>query len=602
MTAGGAALGLVAGGLLWRTTVPPAPATHVRIGVAPSDGVSSGGVHPLVVLPAGGARTAISWSPDGRVLAFIGATGRLRQVYLRDLASDEARAVAGTDGAAALAFSPDGEELAFWSEGALRRVKTTGGPVARICDAGTVNGLSWGDGGIVFGQSPWLFEVSPSGGKPRQITNPPELLRHGTPSLLPGGAALLYTEYERQWTSGDERVMALPLDPPGEPKLLLREAADARYLPSGHLAFLRQGTLFVVPFDARALELRGEPVAVVKEVSQAVSAWDSDDLTLEGQYAVSPQGHLAFVSSPLTAYPDRELVTIDRQGRIAPLGAPPRGYRNHVEVSPDGTRIAVSVQTSRDVRPFLYDLRRGSLSRIAESVEGEVVVAAWSRDDRIAVQIVDGGRVTAAIVRPELESPAAPVSGSAEYWASSWSPDGRLVGMKGGHLWVFSPGALDPPRSELFTSQALELQPAWSPDGRWLAYSSNVTGRTEVYVRPMSGPGEAVTVSAGGGSSPAWNPNGRELFFIESSQEQARMMSVDLRVPSRPARPVPLFAFPHDRLFLGVGVLTPYAVAPDGRHFYAVRQPSPWRAPVAEIHLILNWSNHLQQKAARSGR
>jgi serine/threonine-protein kinase len=598
----GAALGLAVGAALWQRAVPPAPVTHARLSPAPAAGVSSGGVHPLVVLPAGGARTAMAWSQDGRSLAFIGTTGQARQVYLRDLASDEARAVAGTEGATALAFSPGGDELAFWSAGALRRVKTSGGPVTSICNVGTLNGLSWAGTRIVFGQSPWLFEVSPSGGQPRAVTNPPELVRHGTPWLLPGGAALLYTEYERQWTSGDERVMALPLDPPGEPTLLLREAADARYLQSGHLAFLRQGTLFVVPFDARALELRGEPVAVVKDVSQAVSAWDSDDLTLEGQYAVSPRGDLAFISSPLTTYPDRELVTIDRQGRIAPLGAPPRGYRNHVELSPDGTRIAVSVQTSRDVRPFVYDVRRGSLSRIAESVRGEVVVAAWSRDDRIAVQVVDGGRITAAVVRPELESPAAPVSGSAEYWASSWSPDGRLVGMKGGHLWVYSPGASDPPRSELFTSQAIELQPMWSPDGRWLAYSSNATGRSEVYVRPMSGSGEAVTVSADGGSSPAWNPNGRELFFVESSQGHARMMSVDVSTPRAPARPAPLFTFPHDRLFLGASVLTPYAVAPDGRRFYAVRQPAPLRAPVAEIQLILSWFDELRLKTSRSGR
>ena len=118
-----------------------------------------------------------------------------------------------------------------------------GGPASKICDVPTLNGLAWGGTRIVFGFSPLLFEVAPAGGVPRQVTHAAELVRHGAPSLLPGGHTLLYTEYERQWTSGDERVIALPLDPPGEPRLLLREAAAARYLPTGHLVFLRQGTL-----------------------------------------------------------------------------------------------------------------------------------------------------------------------------------------------------------------------------------------------------------------------------------------------------------------------------------------------------------------------
>jgi serine/threonine-protein kinase len=571
------------------------------LSVRPAEVVDSWGVHRAVVLPPGGARTALAWSPDGSTLAFIGSAAGVRRIYLRELAAEEARPLAGTEGAGALAFSPAGDELAFWSDGALRKIKAAGGPPSKICDARTLNGLAWGETRIVFGFSPLLFEVAPAGGVPRQLTHAAELVRHGAPSLLPGGRTLLYTEYERQWTSGDERVMLLPLDPPGEPRLLLRDAAAAQYLPTGHLAFLRQGTLFVVPFDVDALALRGDPVAVVKDVAQSVAAWDSDDLTLEGHYAVSSRGALAYLASPLTAFPDRELVRIGRDGLLSPVGAPLRGYRNHVELAPDGQRLAVSVQTSRDVLPFIYDLRRGSLSRIAGALKGEVVVAAWSSDDRIAVQVIDGGRITAAVVRPELESPAAPVSGSAEFWAGSWSPDGRLAGMKGGHLWVFTPGGLEPPRSELFTSAATELQPAWSPDGRWLAYASNAAGRSEVYVRPMWTDGEAVTVSVGGGSSPAWNPNGRELFFVESTQAQERMMSVDVTDPRAPARPVPLFAYPDDRLFLGAGVLTPYAVSHDGRHFYAVRQPAPLRAPVAEIHLILNWFGELRLKAAGPG-
>ena len=458
-----------------------------------------------------------------------------------------------------------------------------------LCDAGTVNGIAFGAARIVFVEAPLLFEISPAGGERRQLTQWRELVRHSTPALVPGDKALLYTEHERQWTSGDERVMLLPLAPGAAPRVLIRQAADARYLPTGHLAFLRQGTLFVVPFDARTLELRGDPVAVVKDVSQSVVAWDSDDLTLAGQFAISPQGALAYVRSSLPAYPDRELISIDRTGRITPIAAPAKGYRNHVELSPDGSRLAVSVQSGSDIHVFAWDLRRGSISRLAESLRGEVIVSAWSRDDRIAVQVVDAGKITAAIVGPDAASEARPVADSNGFWASSWSPEGRLIGMKDGHLWLYTPDDAGTRPSALVPTTASETQPMWSPDGRWVAYTSDTTGRLEVHMRPFPGPGEAITVSTGGGSSPAWNENGRELFYVESGPVRGRMMSVDVSAPGHPGSPRELFSIPDGELSLGPGVLTPYAVAPDGHRFYAVRQPRKTVTPVVDVNIVLGW-------------
>jgi hypothetical protein len=592
----GLAAGLAIGFALWRGSSPAAPVTYVRLDVGPAEELNAGGAHPSVVLAAGGARTALAWFPDGRTLAFIGTQGGVRQIFLRDLGSRAARPVAGTEGALALAVSPNGEEIAFWADAALRKVRVAGGPVAKLADGGIVQGISWGATRIVFGLAPWLVEVSPAGGETRDVTSPPELVRHSTPCLLPGDTALLFTEYEKQWTSGDERVMVLPLQPGAKPRVLLPHAADARYLPTGHLAFLRQGTLFVVPFDATTLELRGDPVAVLQDVAQSVVAWDSDDLTLAGHFAISPQGTLAYVSRPLAAYQDRELVAIDRQGHVAPLGAPAKGYRNHVELSPDGTRIAVSVQTPTDIRAFTYDLRRRSLSRIADSLGGEIIVAAWSRDDRIAVQAVDAGKITAAVVRPDATSPAVPVADSTGFWASSWSPDGRLVGMKQGRFWLYAPGARDVPPVAPFTSKAVETQPVWSPDGRWLAYTSDATGRLEVYLRPFPGADAAIMASTNGGSSPAWNPDGRELFYVEPGPQGDRMMAVGFDAAARPGTPVPLFVVPRGELLLGPALLTPYAVAPDGQRFYAVKHPVRTSAPVSEVQLVLNWFEDLRSK------
>ncbi len=140
------------------------PVTHARIGVEPATELNAGGMHPSVVLPAGGAGTALAWLPSGRTLAFIGAVDGVRQLYLRDLASDEARPVAGTEGARAFAVSPDGADVAFWADGAIRKVKISGGPPAKLCEAGVVNGITWGESRIVFVEAPLLAEVSPAGG------------------------------------------------------------------------------------------------------------------------------------------------------------------------------------------------------------------------------------------------------------------------------------------------------------------------------------------------------------------------------------------------------------------------------------------------------
>lgn len=589
MVLGALLTGVLIGVVAWRTSPEAAPVAHAHIDASPADGVSAGGIHPSVVLPAGGARTAIAWAPDGRSLAFIGAQDGIRRIFVRDLAADTARPLTGTEGAIAFAFSPSGADIAFWSHDAIRTVKVAGGPVVTICEAKDVNGMSFGATRILFSQgSLWSIELS-AGGDRRQLTSPPELIRHANPFLLPGENAMLYTEYQKQWTSGDERVMVQSLAPDAVPKLLLPRAADARYLPTGHLAFLRQGTLFVVPFDLKALEIRGDPVAVVKDVSQASAAWDSSDLTLAGQFALSPQGALAYVPSVAAVSPDRELVSVDRQGHVTRLSAPAKGYRNHVALSPSGDRLAVSVQTAADIQLFAFDIARGTLSRVADSLKGEVNLATWSRHDDIAVQVINDGKVFAAIVRPDVEASPRTINDSTEFWASSLTADGRLIGMSGGDLWIY-PVPPSTARPMPFTKTfATETQPMWSPDGRSVAYASDATGRSEVYVRSVAGNGEAVMVSIEGGNAPAWSPDGHELFYVAPFGDQVRMMASVVRAPMTFGKPAPLFAFKPGELFLGTSILTPYAVGAGGQRFYGVRQMASASRPVHEINVVFNW-------------
>ena len=594
----GLAVGIAIGIPMFSRSSQAPVVTHARLDVSPAEELNAAGVHPAVVLPVAGANTAMAWSPNGQTLAFIGVRSGEQQIFLRDLASDVARPLAGTEGARTLTFSPTGEELAYFANGAISKVSIAGGPPVKICSAPFANGITWGPTRIIYTEG-GLMNVPLDGGEKQRMFGARELIRQSTPWLLPGDTALLYTESQKQWTSGDEGVMALSLAPGASPKLLIPQAADARYLSSGHLAFLRQGTLFVVPFDARALELRGEPVAVLKDVAQAVVAWDSDDLTLAGQFAISPSGALAYVSSPLTSYQPRELVAIDRAGHVTSVGAPAANYRNHVDLSPDGGRIGVSVQSTAGIQLFAFDLARHNLSRLADLLAGEVMLGAWSRSDRIAVGVVDGGKITAAIVRPDSTAPV-PIDNSTGFWPSSLTPEGLLVGMYFDGLWVYDTTKPGSHASQVVKapSDKTATQPMWSPDGHWLAYTSNTTGRNEVYVRPYPGPSEATMVSTEGGMSPAWNPNGRELFYIEpvNNQETDHMMAVTWTTSGRPGKPSALFPFSRRELFFRTSLLTPYAVSHDGQRFYAVRIPPRTGPGVTSISLVLNWSEELKTK------
>ena len=594
--AAGVALGVAIGAIVMKPVPTIPPATFARLDVNPAAELTSGGIHPSVVLPPGGAHTAMAWSPDGRTLAFIGQRDGVRQIYLRELGRDSARALAGTEGAQMLAFSPDGEQVAFWNRNVIRRVRVTGGPVVAVsASTSGTGGMAWGDSGLVVAGGA-LFKVSLEGGAVTPLSVSNQLIRLASPSFLPGERALIYTQHERQWTSGDERVMVLPLEGGAPARQLLANASHPRYLSTGHIAFMRQGALYVVPFDLSSLEVRGDPVPVLKDVAQSVVAWDSDDLTLAGQFAVSQQGTLAYVSSPLPSYPDREIVTVDRHGKITPVGAPIRGYRHHLKLSPDATKLAVSIQTTTDIHVYQYDLVRGSLSRIAESIKGEVVLGDWSANNDVLLGVIDQGTITSAIAVPDDASPPVRVPDTVNVWPGSLSSNGIIAAVGGGNILLIPARPAAGISAAVIQTPANEYQPAWSPDGKWLAYSSDSTGRQEVFVRPYPGPGENIMVSLAGGSSPAWSPDTHELFYLEPGADKDRMMVVNVSTPARPGKPVALFSYERDGLFLGTQVFTPFAVAPGGQKIYAISQRPRVVTPITQISLVFNWFEELRSR------
>jgi Tol biopolymer transport system component len=310
------------------------------------------------------------------------------------------------------------------------------------------------------------------------------------------------------------------------------------------------------------------------------------------------------VASPTPSFPTSELVTVNRSGQITPLAAPATGYKERIEISPQGARIAVSVQTTKNVRLVLYDLVRGTLTpAFAESVDREVTRPVWSSDGKIAVHVIhvmEGPRSHVEVFNPDHPTPPEAVSDSAGFFPSSWSPDGeRLVGSKAGDLWVYSPYDKGSKWTRLTATDAIEGFPVWSPDGHQLAYVSNVSGRDEVYVQQYPVPGTAIPISTSGGRGPMWNPRGRELFYVEphpGEKDDWRMMSVEMAAPLQPGRPMPLFWFSSDSLLLALCNPTAcYSVASDGQKFFTLRMLPRQPARVTEIRLILNWHEELKR-------
>jgi Tol biopolymer transport system component len=271
----------------------------------------------------------------------------------------------------------------------------------------------------------------------------------------------------------------------------------------------------------------------------------------------------------------------------------------HTALSPDGRLLAVVTHTIAERTLWVLDLRRGNLTRLTSG--GEATRPAWTPDgQRVAFWWLNKGRWQPAWVRADgVGEPQ--VLASNEGAPSSWSPDGRhLLLVQGGDIWVATVGSASTTVAPLFTSPETEESPEFSPDGHWLAYSSNVSGREEVYVQAFPALGPRLQVSLDGGRNPAWHPAGRELFYVSPAGPDGRvsMMAVDIQL--KPARVVgrPRRLFSTD-LPLASTVTSPYAVSPDGQFFYSMLRlaatPTP---PVTQIELVQNWTEELTARLA----
>jgi len=594
----------------WATRPVPVPleTTRTIISVAPTGETS--GSNPLEqrVGAARPTRTAVALSPDGKTLVFDAIWGGRPQLYVRAMDQLSATPISGTSVGRSPFFSPDGQWVGFGADGELRKVPLSGGPAVTLCKASALFGASWGDDGtIVFAEqrNGGLRRVAAVGGTPESLTTPqPGEYSHRLPHMLPGSRAVIFTILKGPDLWDDTQIVVRSLDT-GQQTVLVTGGADGRYVSTGHLVYVRLGTLMAVPFDPVRLEVTGGATGVIDGVMQAADHNASYMAnTLAGQFTVSDDGALVYLTGGAVAASDRSLAWVDRHGASVPLPAPSRSYFGP-RLSPDGQRVAVN--TFGLLQVWSVDIARGTLSPV--TVDG--------RSDH-GVFAPDGKRIVfrsgAAGTEGNLSWKAADGSGAVEpltdggrsQTPSSWSPDGTTLafmdeGESKGYfqfdIWLLSMG--DRRTRALIHTAANEMTPEFSPDGRWLAYVSNESGREEVYVQPYPGPGERHTISTNGGFQPAWNPNGRELFYVQagglnSGSSGRTLMSV--KVATAPAfqagTPEPMFENTDLRSNWGRN----YDVAPDGQRFLlAISREAPSKLAPAQMIFVQHWFEELKR-------
>ena len=579
----GFVLAIITGLAVW-SVMRPEPLQLVRFAVSPYDR-----------LAIAAASVDVAISPDGRHVAYV--TGVSRQggpLQLRSLDRLESTILVADGPNLSPFFSPDSEEVGYYvnePSPVLKRVPVGGGPASIISDLpGNLRGASWGaDGTIVFAANARLWRVPATGGAPESLTvpDPGGAEFHLWPEILPGGEAVLFTIARNSVT--DSQVAVLSLDT-GEQKVVVRGGSNPRYSPTGHVVYGLNGTLWAVPFDLEGLEAVGGAIAVQDDVLTKDSG--------AAAFGISDNGRLVFVVGEGRVGAQNSLVWVDREGHEEPLALPPHEY-GWPRVSPDGTRLAVSVMDPGNRDVWVSDLARGTLTNVTTdpapdnfpvwTPDGEGVVFTSQRDNGPPAffwKQADGtGPVEQLVMDDETLF--------REPW--DWSTDGNTLvfGYSGdGTRAGIGVLALDGDRAweSLILTNGRVVHPAISPNGDWIAFASDQTGRFEVFVQRFPDLGGQHPISTGGGAAPVWSPDGRELFYRRQDDGAMMVVTIDADPVFTPGSPRVLF---EGRYVLG-GPWRHYDVAPDGQRFVMIKDATR-DGPGPALVAVLNWFEELER-------
>jgi serine/threonine-protein kinase len=551
----------------------------------------------------GTGRRVVGISPNGAAIVYVADD----QLYIRRSNQLAAQPIAGTVLGATLDnpfFSPDGEWVGFWSgrDGTLKKIAVSGGAAVTLCSASNVYGASWRGDTIVFGQQGiGILAVSANGGMPRRVapTTAGELA--DSPEVLPGGHDVLFSVAEAaqgatRWDAA--QIVAVPIEG-GPRRVLVRGGHAARYLQTGHLVYVVGGNLVAVPFDLAHLHVTGGPIAVVERVGQAVGGALGANDTGAAHFDVSEVGTLTYVpqSPGLAGIPTLSMVSVDRNGAEQPVNVSARPFQD-VRVSPDGHQIATkSVDEGNDV--WIVDTDRGSLAR--QTFEpGEDETATWSPDQQwIAYASIRGDQRVLIRRRSDGSGPEEilwSASLPAHAHVQDWTRAGDLIvaldkNDSGGRYDVFVLRDRERSLQPLLQAPFNETNVRISPDGRWIAYASNESGRYEVYVRPFPSLAGKWQISVNGGVQPVWSRDGQELFFRGNRALNAVHVSSNGTSFSA-STPRKLF---DDRYASGANH-TDYDISADGQRFIMLKPyDTPSASGTSQVVVVQNWFSELRR-------
>ncbi len=535
---------------------------------------------------------ALTMSPDGSRLAFLANSDGVTRLYVRRRDDNEIKVIAGTEGALDASFSADGQWIAFVADFTLKKVPLNG-PVVSMTRVGDTRGVSWlTDDSLVYTPEATggVFQISANGGEARAITKVDETKKertHRWPQALPGGKAVLFTvgSLDKPDDYDNANVEAVVLAT-GERKLIIQGASVARYVPTGHLIFARAGVLYAVGFDVDRLTVNGKPVPLLVGVA-------GDKTTGAVHFSISNDGTLAYLPGSSTAG-GRSLTWVDKKGNSTAINVPPSQF-NDVRISPDASRVALIQGSSMSGDVWVYDFARETLTRLTFNTINATPV--WSADSKYIyyVSVNSGADETTILRRPAdgSQDTEKVVTITHQAYLKAILPDGETALLDAQRQTadaniftvLLKPDATP---TALINTQFDEFGAAASPDGRWLAYQSNESGRPEIYVRELVGSGGRWPISTGGGEEPRWSPDGKELYYRVNNQ--LIVVQVETGSSFHASTPGGLFNEVYD---LRSNSGETYDVDPRGGRFLMIR-PAKEDAST-QIRIVVNWFEELRR-------
>ena len=574
----------------------------VAVGVASRSGVgglfSSEPVRFLIPFPPGTSlptsvgRSELAISPDGSLVAYVaeGRSAGETRIYLRELNAFETLSLEGSEGAHEPFFSPDGQWIGFFGDGKLKKASVDGGPAVNICDSARSYGATWNDEGVViFGQQSaegGLWRVPSSGGNPEPVTQvdfEAGEVSHRTPYALPGKTAVLFTVIDR---SLEPSIELLDLKTGGRQKLIERGSAPS-YAATGHILYMESGALTAVAFDSTRLRLDGPPAPVLEGVRER---------SLGRTFHVSDNGTLVYLPRMRGAQ-ERTLVWAGRDGSLESITNATRAFADP-SVSPSGRRLAVAVGRDEDQDLWTYDIVRDAFSRL--TYQGYAMAPVWTPDGKRLTFVLDGEILSIPADGTPTTERLYSSDSAAVMLPTSWSPDGKTLafmelrpgsGFDIALLSTEEEGGVRPFLRTRFDEQ----QPMFSPSGNWIAYTSDESGRDEVYVQAYPGPGQKVKISANGGNQPRWSLDGKELYYLNKGQMMVVVVDQSVRGADLAAGKARLL---FEGLWYSGSAVANYDVTPEGSRFLMM-QATEADIPT-EINVILNWFDELSEKVGPS--